>query len=61
MLAVRQGIPSVVQLPKKISANEPPMMARTPQLLSDSGACSREDPQPKLSPATRTAAPWYAF
>ncbi len=51
------GMPSMVQLPKKISANDPPTMALMPHCLSDSGACSREEPHPKLSPATSTDAP----
>ena len=52
---VRQGIPLVVQLPKKISPNDPPMMARMPQLMSDCGACSREEPQPKFAPDDQDA------
>ena len=51
------GMPSIVQLPKKISPKEAPTMALMPHCLSDSGACSREDPQPKLIPATSTEAP----
>src|SRR5258705_555602 len=57
----RHGIPSMVQLPKKISPKEAPTMALMPHCLSDSGACSREDPQPKLIPATSTEAPSYTF
>src|SRR6266853_4906448 len=55
------GMPSMVQLPKKISPKEAPTMALMPHYLSDSGACSREDPQPKLIPATSTEAPSYTF
>ena len=51
-------MPSAVQLPKKISPYEPPTMARMPQRRSAWGACSREDPQPKFCPTTRTDAPW---
>ncbi len=54
---LRHGMPSIVQLPKKISAKEPATMARMPHCLSDSGACSRDEPQPKLWPATSTEAP----
>ena len=54
-------MPSMVQLPKKISAKDPATMALMPHCLSDSGACSREDPHPKFMPPTSTEAPSYAF
>jgi hypothetical protein len=48
--AVTQGMPSVVQLPKKISAKLSAMMALKPYFWMACGACSREEPQPKLAP-----------
>ena len=51
-------MPSITQLPKKISPKEPPTMARMPQRISACGACSREEPQPKFWPTTSTEAPW---
>ena len=51
-------MPSIMQLPKKISPKEPPTMARMPQRMSAWGACSREEPQPKFWPTTSTEAPW---
>ena len=42
-------MPSVVLLPKKISAKLSAMIARKPALWIDCGACSRELPQPKLA------------
>ena len=33
---------------------------RMPKSISAQGACSREEPQPKLSPATRIVAPLYS-
>jgi len=53
-------MPSITQLPKKISPKEPPTMARMPQRMRAWGACSREDPQPKFWPTTSTEAPWKA-
>jgi hypothetical protein len=41
----------------KISANEVLITARNPNWVSAHGACSRELPQPKLSPASRICAP----
>ena len=40
-------------LPLKMSANEVLITARNPNWVSAQGACSRELPQPKLSPASR--------
>ena len=45
---VRQGMPMVVQLPKKISAKLSPTMALMPRRMSACGACSRLEPEPKL-------------
>ena len=45
------------ELPLKMSANEVEMTTRSPQPTSAHGACSREEPQPKLSPASKTCAP----
>jgi hypothetical protein len=44
---------SVVELPKKISAKDSAMTPLKPYLRSDCGACSRDEPQPKFTPATR--------
>ncbi|MDZ7906605.1 MAG: hypothetical protein U5N55_13145 [Cypionkella sp.] len=52
-----QGMPSVVQLPKKISAKFSAMTARKPYFWIACGACSREEPQPKLAPERRIVAP----
>ena len=41
----------------KMSANERAITARKPQSTSAHGACSRDEPQPKLSPARRICAP----
>ena len=41
----------------KMSANDGATMARRPQPTSAQGACSRDEPQPKLAPATRICAP----
>src|ERR1017187_6432847 len=41
----------------KMSANEVLITARKPNCVSAHGACSRELPQPKLSPASSTCAP----
>ena len=45
------------ELPLKISAKEVLITARKPNWVSAQGACSRELPQPKLSPASRICAP----
>src|ERR1700722_11476808 len=42
------------ELPLKMSANEVLITARNPYCVSAQGACSRELPQPKLSPASKT-------
>lgn len=55
--ALTAGMPSELQLPKKISAKDSAMMAWIPQRSRDWGACSREEPQPKLRPASRIPAP----
>ena len=41
----------------KMSAMRVETTARKPKSWSAQGACSREEPQPKLSPATSTAQP----
>ena len=47
------------QLLKKMSAKAVEMMHRMPKSLIAHGACSREDPQPKLLPATKMEALRY--
>jgi hypothetical protein len=42
-VALTQGRPRAVQLPKKISANDSPTMASMPQRCRACGACSREE------------------
>ena len=54
--AVTHGRPSISELPKKISANDSPTTARIPQRPIACGACSRDDPQPKFAPTSRTRA-----
>ena len=56
-VAVRQGIPIITELPKKISANDSPITASMPQRCSPCGACSRDDPHPKFEFTTRIFAP----
>jgi hypothetical protein len=46
-------MPFLKQLLKKMSAKEVEITQRMPKSASAQGACSRDDPQPKLSPATR--------
>src|SRR4051812_30744442 len=46
--------PFLAELLKKMSPNDGAMIARKPACWSAQGACSREEPQPKLSPATST-------
>ena len=41
----------------KMSANDVLTTARNPNPVNAHGACSREEPQPKLSPAMRICAP----
>ena len=41
-----------------MSANDVLITARNPNCVSAHGACSRELPQPKLSPASRISAPF---
>jgi len=43
--------------PRKMSAKEGATIARKPHAASAHGACSRDDPQPKLRPARRILAP----
>jgi len=50
-------MPSMTQLPKKISPNEPPTMAQMTQRMRACWVCSREEPQPKFWPPTSTDAP----
>ena len=47
----------MAQLLRKMSAKEGATMARKPWSSSAQGACSREEPQPKLAPASSTGAP----
>ena len=54
---VRHGMPRATELPKKISENDSPTTARMPQRCSAWGACSREEPQPKLPLTSRMRAP----
>ena len=54
------SMPFLKQLLKKMSAKEGAMMQRMPKSLSAQGACSRDDPHPKFSPATKMAAERYA-
>jgi hypothetical protein len=41
-----------------MSAKDSPTMARNPKSCSAQGACSRDEPQPKLLRASRIEAPW---
>ena len=45
------------ELPRKISANDSPTQASMPQRFSACGACSRDEPEPKLSFTSRIRAP----
>ena len=49
-------IPFCMQLLRKMSAKLGAMIARKPISFSAQGACSREEPEPKLRPATRIVA-----
>ena len=51
------GRPSETQLPAKISAKDSPTSAVMPARARACGACSREEPQPKLRLTTRIDAP----
>mmetsp|Transcript_13122 Transcript_13122/g.29941 ORF Transcript_13122/g.29941 Transcript_13122/m.29941 type:complete len:206 (-) Transcript_13122:786-1403(-) len=55
--SVTGTIPFFMQFEWKISANDELMMHRIPIPLMDQGACSRDDPHPKLSPATMIFVP----
>ena len=50
-------MPFFTALPEKMSEKDGAITARTPRSASAQAACSRLDPQPKLSPAIRTGAP----
>mmetsp|Transcript_5226 Transcript_5226/g.16490 ORF Transcript_5226/g.16490 Transcript_5226/m.16490 type:complete len:249 (-) Transcript_5226:1212-1958(-) len=54
------SMPFLKQLLKKMSANDVETRQRMPRSLMDHGACSRDDPHPKLSPATRIFAAPFA-
>jgi hypothetical protein len=49
-------MPFLKQLLKKMSAKDGAITQRMPKSSSAQGACSRDDPQPKFSPATRICA-----
>ena len=49
--------PIFVQLLLKMSANDGAMTTSKPKSCRPHGACSREEPQPKLRPASRIFAP----
>ena len=55
--AVTHGMPIIAELPKKISANDSPTIAWMPQRRIACGACSRDEPQPKLLLTSRIDAP----
>mmetsp|Transcript_55952 Transcript_55952/g.134096 ORF Transcript_55952/g.134096 Transcript_55952/m.134096 type:complete len:237 (+) Transcript_55952:129-839(+) len=55
--SVTGSMPFFMQLEWKMSAKDELMMQRMPMPLIDHGACSRLEPQPKLSPATRMLVP----
>ena len=52
--------PILIEFNLKISANLVEIIASNPQSCKPQGACSLEEPVPKLSPATKTFDPWYA-
>ena len=54
--ALTQGNPMASELPRKISENDSPTQASIPHRFSACGACSRDDPDPKLSLASRMRA-----
>src|SRR5471030_1654737 len=55
--SITLGIPCVMLLPKKISAKFSATTALKPYFWMACGACSREEPQPKLAPERRIVAP----
>mmetsp|Transcript_48880 Transcript_48880/g.127649 ORF Transcript_48880/g.127649 Transcript_48880/m.127649 type:complete len:380 (+) Transcript_48880:253-1392(+) len=55
--SVTGTMPFFMQFEWKMSANDDEMMARIPIPEMDHGACSRDEPHPKLSPATRIFVP----
>ncbi len=54
--STRGSTPVLKQLLVKISAKEGAMTTRTPKSSRAQAACSREEPQPKFSSATRMRA-----
>ena len=52
--------PILIEFNLKISANLVEIIASNPQSCNPQGACSLEEPVPKLSPATKTFDPLYA-
>jgi hypothetical protein len=50
-------MPSATELPKKISEKDSPTIARMPQRWMACGACSRDEPHPKLPLTIRILAP----
>ncbi len=57
---ISTGSPRLIALRKKILATLFASMALTPAILITSGACSRDDPSPKLLPPT-TKSPSFTF
>ncbi len=53
--------PLATQFARKMSAKLGAMMQRMPSCSSAHTAASRDEPQPKFSPATRIDAPWYGL
>ena len=51
----RMGRPMLMELRKKMRAKLAAITQLTPLALMAMGACSREEPQPKLTPATITS------
>ena len=52
-------MPLPIALLRKMSANDGAMTTRKPASCSAHAACSRDEPQPKFTPATSTDAPAY--
>ena len=52
--------PTLIEFRKKIRANDCAMTTFTPAPMNASGACSREEPQPKFLPPT-TMSPSFTF
>ena len=53
------SMPLPIALLRKMSANDGAMTTRKPASCSAQAACSRDEPQPKFTPATSTEAPSY--